>query len=72
VKSPASASQAHSPPVSTGRIRCGDFVATQCSISLFTHGEPAASGEARSTKYREPSIAVWIDDQRPGVTDNPV
>ena len=72
VKSPAPSSQAHSPPVRTGRIRCGDFVATQCSISLFTHGDRAASGEASSTKYCDPSNALWIDDHKPGVTDKPV
>ncbi|WP_275416076.1 hypothetical protein [Actinoplanes xinjiangensis] len=32
-------------------------------------GDPAASGEARSTKYSESSSASWMDDRNAGVTD---
>ena len=32
------------PSVTTGRMRSADLVASQCSISRFTHGEFAASG----------------------------
>ncbi len=72
VKSAAPVSHCHSPSVTTGRMRSGDFVASQCSISRFTHGDCAASGDASSTKWFEPSSASRMEVHSLGVTASPV
>ena len=49
-----------------------DFVASQCAISLFTHSEVAASGEANNTNHADSSSASSIADHKCGFVDRPV
>ena len=58
--------------MTTGRMWSIDLVASQCEISLFTHSDPAASGEARSTNHPLSSSASSMADHRCGFVDSPV
>ncbi len=69
---PRSASQTHSPSVMTRRIRSTGLVCFQCSISRPTQTEPAALGEASTTRYSDWSSPATIAGHSVGVTARPV
>src|SRR5688572_4308908 len=71
-KSPTVLSQVSSPSVTAIRMVSTLLLSSHQETSLLTHGEAAASGDAKTIRKRDCDSACSMDGHRVGVADNEV